>query len=613
MRIQPRQQILEIWKAVMRSSWRDGQWTWGGRDEPNSISDAEQLLCLLLPAAQLEEFNLDRPDETAPDILDALRPVGGALDIPRALIAILTQYFIRYLDDSGRPVYSGGSYFTTDDGTDPTVEQKALDIVDSYAVSVTLSLAALGFAKVFRRSVTRADLHREVDTLEELARLRLSAAMVGLLRSFTVSIIDVDSAEGRALVKTVNQRGLPVREAVNQLRRELRETRASINDILNDPTMSEDLERGDKLFECGWSWGVVQGAEQIGTTDQVGSQPDGVAEDSPYLYFTVIAIDAIEELFSERTRLLQLLTEEQQRLSRALQLRWDVTRAYWTTVATFGGDRWPLEDVPWRPTDEDVSDYYTLQVTSLAVKGLVQTRGTDAELSRVGEVLRELAERSRIVRRPENTDDPKLALHQPGKQVPLLGSEKVGPNTLLWTVSEFSALVLERVSMVAGLLSDAEQRGRLLDLADQVWEHLLQRRLRIGAAVDGLWDQPDGVFTELETRYREPSWYYTERVVQSLVTTAHVIRQPPLRSASLSGYGRRLLTEAEHLYDKQLLAGAAAGNATIQRSLHEIEMRLRRARDLLADCPGTASVLAVDALRQLDEFSAPLANGAGRK
>ncbi len=166
-----------------------------------------------------------------------------------------------------------------------------------------------------------------------------------------------------------------------------------------------DLDSPDRLFECGWSWGIVTEAPPIETDEPVGEQPKGAAQDAPYLYFTVIALDAIEDLFSERTRILGLLNDEQQRLSRALQLRWELTRSYWATVATFGdGHRWPLEDIPWRTTDEDASDYYTLLVTSLAVKGLARERGSDTELARVGMVLTELANRARITRRPFDND-----------------------------------------------------------------------------------------------------------------------------------------------------------------------------------------------------------------
>jgi hypothetical protein len=603
MRIQPRQQLLEIWRAVMRASYRDDSWQWGGRDGTNSISDAEQLLCLLLPAAHLDVFNLDRPDETADDVIAALKPLGGAVDIPRVLIDILTDYFTRYVDESGTPLFSGSTYFEAEDG-EPTDDQRGLDIVDSFAMSVTLSLAAIGFVRVFRRVVTKDKLRQKIDSLEELARVRLSAAMVGLLRSFTVNVFEVDSPEGRALCTTVNQTGLPTRTVVQRLRRELRETRASFNQVLIGSGQPKDLDREDRLFECGWSWGIVQDAPEIDTAEKVGAQREGVAEDKPYLYFTVIALDAIEDLFSERTRLLQLLTDEQQRLSQALQLRWQLTRSYWATVATFStGERWPLQDVPWRATDADASDYYTLQVTSLAVKGLVRTRGTDAELSRVGKVLGELAERARITRRPETEDDPKIALHQPGKQLKLNGSEQLGDARLVWTVSEFAALLLQRLSLIAGLLSDSEQRSRLLDLADRVWDHLLKRRLQSGPA-RYLWDQPAGAFGRASPSFETPSWYYTERVVQALVTTASVISQPPLRSEPLAAYGRELLNEAEHLFDKELLTGAAAAGPTIQRSLREIQVTLQRARELLPARPGTAAVLAADVLRGLDEFAA---------
>src|SRR5262249_6675631 len=155
-----------------------------------------------------------------------------------------------------------------------------------------------------------------------------------------------------------------------------------------------DLDSPDRLFECGWSWGIVRDAPMIETTEKIGEQRNGVAEERPYLYFTVIAMDALEELFSERTRILGLLNEEQQRLARALQLRWDLTRSYWATVASFGtvaGGQWPIEDIPWRTTDGEESEYFTLQVTSLAVKGLTLQRGSDADLVRIGTVLGELA------------------------------------------------------------------------------------------------------------------------------------------------------------------------------------------------------------------------------
>src|SRR6266487_4206173 len=167
MKIQPRQHILEIWRATARSSIQSGDWVWAGRDEPNSISDAEQLLCLMGPATQIPAFRLDKPNETAEDILRALRVLGGATDVPRQLVRGIADYLRRYTDDTGTPIFSAASYLTAgnprqarppEQGTRPegrppeqrtqgealTPEQGARDLVDSFATSVTLMLATIG-------------------------------------------------------------------------------------------------------------------------------------------------------------------------------------------------------------------------------------------------------------------------------------------------------------------------------------------------------------------------------------------------------------------------------------------------------------------------------------
>ncbi|GIF78258.1 SCO2524 family protein [Asanoa siamensis] len=605
MRMQPRQQLLEIWNATVRSSWsdREKKWKFGGRDAPNSIGDAEQLLCILMPATKVESFKLDRPDETSEDMIRALRPLGNATEIPKTLIGILAEYFDRYSEPDGTPMFSGSSYFSSSGPAQPSKEQLRLDIVDSFAMSVTLSLATLGFLKVLRSVATREENRKEIESLESQASTRLSAAMVGLLRSFTVNVFDIDSAYGQALIGMINQENLPQRQVVSAVRRDLRETIASFREVLIGSGQVGDIDSPDRLFEVGWSWGIVGGAPPIETEEPVGQQPKGFAQDAPYLYFTVIAVDAIEDLFSERTRVLGLLNEEQQRLSRALQLRWELTRSYWSTMATFGSaQRWPVEDIPWRTTDEDASDYYTLLVTSLAVKGLVQQRGTDIELGRIGDVVSELANRARITRRPFDTD-PALTLHAPGVLVPLVGSEDAGEARLLWTVSEFSALLFQRTTVIAGLINDAEGRSRMLELADRTWEHLNRRRLDKGQGRN-LWDQPTSVFGQLTTRYDKPSWYYTQRVVQGLVTTANMLNRPPLRSARLGNYAFDLLTEAEHLYDMELLSGAGDAGPRMRETLKVAQIHLSRAREILPERPGTAAVLAAQVLISLDELAA---------
>ena len=429
-RIEPRQQLLDTWRATVQSSWREGKWHWGGRDGSNSISDAEQLLCILLPATQVPAFGLDRPNVTTDSMLEALAPLGNEKTIPLNLIRIAADYFDRYSED-GRPIFAGGSYFGLDpvsvgDIEDPKLseQQRDRDIVDSFAISVTLSLATIGFVRIFRQAVRRHDTRKELRRLERMASARLTAAMVGLLRSFSTHVFESNSPAGQFLISTMNKAGLPPRQAVAQLRTALAETIASFGEVLIGSGQTDNLEGDNLLFECGWSWGVVAGAPVVelaqadappeettsertteepataDTVDFIGRQPEGVAENKPYLYFTVVAVDAIEDLFSERTRVLGLLNEEQQRLARALQLRWDLTLSYWSTVATFADGRvWPLEDPPWQTTDGQRSDYYTLLVTSIVVKDLVRRRGADAQLARIGAVLSDLANEGRVTRK----------------------------------------------------------------------------------------------------------------------------------------------------------------------------------------------------------------------
>jgi len=616
--MQPRQELLDIWRAVARISWQKGQWEPEGREQPNSISEAEQLLCLLMPASQVSVFGLDDPDRTNEDMLRVLKPLGGATEIPRNLVDALSRYFIRYTDESGTPTFSGGSYFRTADGAKkPGDAQLALDIVDSFAMSVTLSLATIGFVKVFRTSTRRDELLSQLDQLGRMASTRLTAAMVGMLRSFSVNVFGADSEFGQRLCDMINQSGVSRREVVAGLQRELRQTIASFREVLIGSGQVSDLDSPHQLFECGWSWGIVEDAPEIPLeeTEQIGEQRNGYAEQAPYLYFTVVALDAIEDLFSERTRILGLLNEEQQRLSRALQLRSDLTRSYWATVATFGNGRtWPLEDIPWRTTDGGESDYYTLQVTSLAVKHMTRQRGTDAELMRVAKVLDELANRARITRRPFRSD-PALDLHTPGFRLFLLHGKKMQAKRrqdprlkeenpdLVWAVTEFAPLLLQRIVNLAGLLSDARQRGQLLEMADGVWDHLLERRLKQTAGRD-LWDFPGGAFPNLNTTQDElPSWYYTLRVVQALVVTANVLDRPPLRSERMTGIAGDLLSEAEHLFDRELMRGTATG-PSLADSINAIRANLRLAREALADRPGTAATLAGNVLNLLSEITA---------
>lgn len=580
-----------------------------GRDQSNSISDAEQLLCIMFPATELPSFRLDNPDETAEDILDALQILGDSIDIPKVLIRVMTEYMEQYTSDAGVPIFSGDGYFESyEPGAPPSPSQSQLDVVDSFSMSITLTLAALGFTRVFRSVLRREDLRQEVGKLEVMASTRLTAAMIGLLRSFSVNVFEAHSPAGHILCRRSNSSGLPERQVVRNLEFELREIKSGLGDLTIGSGVAADLDSPSRLVECGWSWGIVKDALRVETLEEVW-QPDGVAVNVPYLYFTVVALDGIADLFSERTRILGLLNEEQRRLSQALQIRWDLTQRYWSTIATFGTDRWPLEDVPWRTSDGQESDYFSLLVSSVVVQDLVRRRGSDAELGRVGLILEELANRGRLNRRPLH-NDPALDLHAPGVRLRLRGSEEAGDHPIGWLVSNFAPLLLKRTVAIAGLVRDTELRGRLLALADNVWDHLLVRRLNDGPGRD-LWDQPADVFDQLSVRHELQSWYYTERVVECLVAAANVISRAPLHSTRLADLALDMLHEADHLFDRELLSGSGEAGPSMRAVLQAVRANLRRAWAVLHDRPGSAAVLASEVLRDLDRLAAARQDAAG--
>jgi hypothetical protein len=611
MKLQPRQQILEIWQATARTSFAEKKWVWGGRDSSNSISDAEQLLCIMLPAADIPVFRLDRPDETSEDVLRAVEAFGDSVEAPRLLIRVLTDFMERYSAEDGTPVFSGEGYFQPPPGqVGLSDSHRKLDVVDSYSTSVALTLATIGFVRVFKEVIRRDDLRREVEALEHLASRRLSAAMIGLLRSFTVSVFDAYSPEGRALCRTANQSGLPERQVIEEMRGALRDARLRDVTIGSGAGTAEDLDNPNRLFECGWSWGVVRNAPEISTREDVGIQPAGLALAEPYLYFTVVALDAIAALFSDRTRLLGLLNEQQTRLAQALQLRWDLTQSYWSTIATFGPGRWPLEDIPWRTTDRVESDYFSLLVTSIVVQDLVRRRAPDAALSRVGQVLVELANRARITRRPFEKNDPAIALHAPGVRIDLLGGEPDDEIRLGWTVTDFSPLLLKRTMRIAGLMRDTELRSGLLDLADGIWDHLLRRRVIRDPGVD-LWDQPNSVFEQVPPGSDGLSWYYTRRVVECLVTASEVVTSPPLRNQRLADMAADLLSEADHRFDQELLRGSTEAGPAMRATLQGARATLQRAREIIVDYPGSAFVLVSEVLLDLDRLAAARSDLAG--
>jgi hypothetical protein len=607
---------------VVRTAFQDGQWVWGGRDESNSISDAEQLLCLLYPATELTNLALDRPDSMADDVAATLAALGGPTTVPQRLVAVLEEYIKRYTGEDGEPDFAGGSYLRTavdneagpdSSGTGVTDEQLRIGVVDSYSMSVTLCLAALGFLGVFRPQAGRRQtgLAERVERLEGAFRDRLTCAMIGLLRSFVVNTVTINDPEHHHMVRMMNQNNSSDEVVRDQLSERLLRVRTRLlDDVRIGVNVEVGLDDESKLFECGWGWGVVRNATEVkialegtGRINQpaIGSQ-DGVADPRPYLYSTVLALDGINDLRSSRTRELGLLTDEQRSLNEALQLRWDLTQRYWATIARFGGGKWPLEDIPWQTSDGEEKDYFSLLVSAVLVQDLENREATDDDLNRLVAIFESLAQRGRITRRVTQ-NDPAVRMHVPGEQIRLGGTAALGPQ-LYWTIADFAPLLLKRALQSARLSANVDARDQLMQVAEATMEHLNRRRISLGPAA-GLWDDPAEALFPHEDRKSEdaPSWYLTERVVEALVTAARTFADPPLRSPQLRFRALEVLHEADHLLNKEMLDAGADDNPARRATLTGIEATLARARRIVIQQPGTANALANEALRKLDELT----------
>ncbi|MFE1878437.1 SCO2524 family protein [Streptomyces diastatochromogenes] len=522
MQIKPRQNLLDIWHALARHSFQQEQWDWGEWGGKSSVADAERLLCLLYPATEIPEFRLDDPDTTQQDVEQALKKAGGRLDLPANLVKAASEFMRTHTGEDKWPTFAGGYYFgCADPNEELTEDQRRLGVVDSFSMSITLCLATLGFLKVYETRTRRLDIREAIAELRAATSHRLTAAMVSLLRSFTVNAFDADSPQGRNLGELLGQGKLSQRQVLGMFQSRFRALRAAIVESVSlGIDVQEGLKDENQLFECGWAWSLVRDAPEVEIDEPVGPQPDGVAAPVPYLYFTVVALDGIEDLFSERTLTLGLLSAEQQRLAEALRLRWELTQRYWSGVARFDSDRWPLEDIPWRTTGQELeSEYFSLSVAAILVHDLMRRRATDEDLARTVSVMERLAERGRITSRMTRDDPMVHRLHNVGVRLPLPGGERLGP-PMTWSLTDFSAQLLKRTIQLCTLSRNLDSHDRLLGLAEEVFDHLWCRRIGEGEGT-GLWDDVHGAYpgAEIPERRVPVSWTITERVGAGVVPT----------------------------------------------------------------------------------------------
>jgi hypothetical protein len=97
-------------------------------------------------------------------------------------------------------------------------------------------------------------------------------------------------------------------------------------------------------------------------------------------------------------------------------------------------------------------------------------------------------------------------------------------------------------------------------------------------------------------------------VVEALVGVAEVLNQAPTRNEGLTRHAVDLLREAEQIYDRELLNGGLEAGPQLRDTLQLVDITLRRAREILAERPGTAASICADILRQLDRLEAARRN-----
>lgn len=518
----------------------DGTLPWGDRrTSRNCIVDAELLECLLYPQDAIEWLSLGGLYNADPAVVRALNPPDATstdrLDpkLLRHIAARLMDFFETYGKDG--PTFLPGSYASVPDGDPPT---DFPPITDAYTFSASVCVRTKLLLERWSARGERLSDELEVDVkrLQELADKRLTAALAGLCRSFVVSGTGIEGWQTEQVVEW---------PADNP---SMRAIRTQLSPYFHGP------DPAGAPFECGWSWGEVKPEHDHEYLEKGAdlAPPDWYAQPAPYLYFTVMAVDGIADLFSNRIQASRVLSEDQSYLASWLRFFWEKTWEFWSTLAFSPGRRtdWAIEDVPWRTADGDESEYWTAYllriITAYPGHRQLSVYEDERRVDRLTAVLEELGQRSRVTRRSvrlcidgQVMDDPSLRLHEPRQvRVRLVPAREKGAPTGpegAWHLYDLAPQLLKIAGRLLQGSGSPAARERLTDLIDSVWGHLRGRCLQpdqVGQFHSYGWDAgPGGPAPETDER-DVSSWYLTERVVEALtaVETASGVRSMPART-----------------------------------------------------------------------------------
>lgn len=542
-RLDPGEEVLAVWR-----SWVDAAAAgrWGDvRNRRNSILDSEFLNCLLMPQMDIAGLDLSDLDEVETGIYEVLRPLASSAgdrevnhdgcclpnDVLETLTTTLLAYFNEYQHD-GQPHFLSGGYAASESGRD-------VEVVDSYTLATAVSVNTLYLTDQWITQARGTDRYRYLsrtwEDLRNLADRRLTAAMTGLVGSFSVN---TECAQ-----EWREKTGIPWDPS---RMRDLVELRTRLS------ALGEQIGPHD-AFECGWSWGQPPVGERRGfggdfrvdtvadfTLESRGNGDLTYAASTPYLYFTMTAVNAIASLFTSKVQAAEVLDGTQLYLASRLRYLWETTSRFWATLASAETDDGQLviENIPWRTSDGTENDYYTLYIVGLLAANLARgvSSASEALIERFTSILEELAQRARVTRRPVPADrDPSVrATHYPGFSVELRSGAEDGVLSAqgTWQVYDMSPSLLRCTANLLQVVTSQENRDRLVTLRDAIWRHLAARRSdTIGdhGGRSSSWDDLSGVYSRMDfdvphwedsAQHSVHSWYYTQRVIEALVGVA---------------------------------------------------------------------------------------------
>ena len=584
--------VLKVWFSIFKDAdksnlanakiwndWRNPNY----KNEPNAILESEIVLTFLLPQDILREWSIEpNMNNAAVGLRDFLHECTG-YESHTEQIELVVEILIAHFE---RLTNKGGQIFSTPEYLDPNSNLRHVPMVDAYSLGVSVSLSAKRLAhriiedRLVRQKANPNHITKKAKKLMHFADARLTECLKGLLASFSVSATPWDNwhNSGKSIESPWSW---PGRENPN-----VDEKSESSRQLFSAKQKLKGLGfqiADDEAFECGWSWGPILRSDHEwdclfgkGKTDKESEQslwtavPDVarsqalLAENAPYLYFTTIALDGIEDLLDPANYSTGLLSNEQIIYASKIQAFESATRSYWHALARApakdGYHKRLIELVPWKTADGQASVYWNIFILRICSDLL---RDDSERNDWLFNLIERLAESGLILREPIPEDsDTSLSLHWPGLLVKLesyennsQGSDSEDEDEKAriessdkWVIYDYTPQLLKLAIRNSLRETDYRKRFNWSRLLATIWKNLEQRKDQI-TPIGSSWDRIDKIFPtyvdalkdkgemgeiagekslpwpdaefQQDSRSGElrtvSSWYFTERVVEAIV------------------------------------------------------------------------------------------------